>query len=208
MTATLATAVRDQVGSRQARLLRRQGKIPCTLEGDGAHVNITIDEEEFLAARRHHEHVFELAMPGEKQSVMVRELQWDAFGDSVIHVEFHRVDLTKETEAEVPVEFEGHPKGGVLNHLMTHVTVAAVPALIPDMIEVDVSELEPGHPLLVSDLPCPEGVRIVSPGDAQVAVVNIVRAEAVVEEEAADGEEGVAAEEAGETPEKPEGEES
>jgi large subunit ribosomal protein L25 len=91
---------------------------------------------------------------------------------------------------------------------MTHVTVAAVPALIPDMIEVDVSELEPGHPLLVSDLPCPEGVRIVSPGDAQVAVVNIVRAEVVAEEEVAEGEEGVVAEEAGETPEKPEGEES
>jgi large subunit ribosomal protein L25 len=207
MTATLTTTVRENLGSRDSRRLRLQGKIPCILQGEGAHVNVTIVQDEFLAARRHHEHVFELAIPGGAETAMVRELQWDAFGERIIHVEFHRVDLTKETEAEVGIEFAGHPKGGVLNHLMTHVTVAAVPALIPDEIEVNVAELEIGHPLLVSDLPCPEGVRIVTPGDEQVAVVVTVRAEVVAEEEDEEGAEGEAAEgEAAAPAEKPEGE--
>ena len=200
MTATLQTLLRDALGTRSARKLRLQGKIPIILQGDGEHVNAVIDQEEFLAARRHHEHVFELALPSANETAMVRELQWDAFGELIIHVEFHRVDLTKETEAEVHVEFVGVPKGGVLNHLMTHVTVSAVPTLIPDSIEVNVSELEPGHPLLAGDLVCPEGVRLVTAVEAQVAVVSTVRAEV---EEVEEGEEGVEGEAA--DADKPEG---
>ena len=155
MTVTLKTTLREKVGSRACRKLRLQGMIPCSLQGEGAHVNAAIDFDEFLTARRHHEHVFELALPGGGETAMVRELQYDLVGDHIVHVEFYRVDLAKETEAEVGIEFAGHPKGGVLNHLMTHVTVAAIPAKIPDRIEVYVSELEPGHPLLGSPTPQP-----------------------------------------------------
>lgn len=189
MPVTLKTTPREKVGSRWARRLRMQGQIPATIQGDGANLNICIDEVEFLAARRHHEHVFELALADKKEPAMVTELQYDAFGDSIVHVEFHRVDLHKETESEVELEFIGHPKGGVLNHLMTHVTVAAIPAKIPDKIEVRVDELEVGgEPLTAADLEMPEGVRLVTELETPLANVSTVRAEEAATPEEGEGE--------------------
>jgi len=180
MTATLKTQNRSKVGTRAARILRLQGRIPASLQGDGKpHIDLSIDEHEFLSARRHHEHVFELEFDnGMKDSVMVKELHWHPLGDSIQHVEFRRVDLTRETEAEVMLAFIGHPKGGVLNHLVAHVTVAAIPSKIPDAIEVNVDTMEIGKPLFARDLMLPEGVRLVTNPGASIAVVVVVKEEA------------------------------
>lgn len=179
MTATLKTANRQSLGSRPSRILRLQGRIPASLQGEGKeHAFLSIEEHEFLAARRHHEHVFTLELEGGgSDNAMVRELHWDPLGSSIIHVEFRRVDLTRETEAEVMLEFTGHPKGGVLNHLVSLVTVAAIPSKIPDMIEVKVDAMELGHPLFARDLVLPEGVRLVTPANTPVAVVVVVKEE-------------------------------
>ncbi len=181
MTAKLETTPREQVGTRAARKLRRAGRIPANLQGEGReNLDLTIDEHEFLAARRRHEHVFLLQRQGGEDSVMIRELQWDPLGEEILHVEFRRVDLKRETEAEVELEFVGHPKGGVLNHLVTKVVVAAIPSRIPDVIEVKVDLMELGHPLFASDLKLPEGVRLVTPATVSIAVVTIVREEVPV----------------------------
>jgi large subunit ribosomal protein L25 len=165
MTANLQTIPRPRLGSRGARVLRLQGRIPISVQGEGKDaLHLSIEEHQFLAARRHHEHVFTLEFAeGGSDSAMVNELQWDPLGESIVHVEFRRVDLTRETEAEVPLEFLGHPKGGVLNHLVTNVEVAAIPSKIPDVIEVKVDLMEIGHPLFARDLMLPEGVRLVTP---------------------------------------------
>jgi large subunit ribosomal protein L25 len=179
MTATLKTQLRSKVGTRAARVLRLQGRIPASLQGEGKpHIDLSIDEHEFLAARRHHEHVFQLDFEGGgSDSVMVRELHWHPLGDSIQHVEFRRVDLTRETEAEVMLAFVGHPKGGVLNHLVAHVTVAAIPSKIPDAIEVNVDAMELGKPLHASDLKLPAGVRLVTHPNVSIAVVVVVKEE-------------------------------
>jgi large subunit ribosomal protein L25 len=180
MTANLQTIPRPRLGSRGARVLRLQGRIPISVQGEGKDaLHLSIEEHQFLAARRHHEHVFMLEFAdGGSDSAMVRELQWDPLGESIVHVEFRRVDLARETEAEVPLEFLGHPKGGVLNHLVTNVEVAAIPSKIPDLIEVKVDLMEIGHPLFARDLVLPEGVRLVTPGQTPIAVVVVVKEEA------------------------------
>jgi large subunit ribosomal protein L25 len=194
MTATLKTTPRERLGTRSARLLRHQGRIPATLQGDGKPgLALTLDRHEFLAARRQHEHVFQLEVATGSESAMIRELQWDPLGEQILHVEFRRVDLTRETEAEVELEFVGHPKGGVLNHLTTHVTVAAMPARIPDRIEVKVDAMELGTPLLARELKLPEGVRLVTPPTMSIAVVVIVREEVAAPAPAAAPAEGEAA---------------
>src|SRR5262249_50400455 len=167
MTANLKTTPRTRMGTRAARVLRIQGRIPVSLQGEGKEARLlTIDQHGFLTARRRHEHVFTLEFEdGGSDSVMVRELQWDPLGEDIVHVEFRRVDLTRETEAQVPLEFVGHPKGGVLNHLVAQVLVAAIPSKIPDSIEVKVDAMELGHPLFARDLKLPEGVRLVTPGN-------------------------------------------
>ena len=202
MTANLKTDVRDTLGSRVARRMRAQGRIPVSLHGLGKDkIDLWIDSHEFLAARRHHEHVFALQLGNGVDTAMVGDLQWDPLGEEILHVDFRRVDLTRETEALVPLEFVGHPKGGVLNHLVAQIKVAAIPAKIPDRIEVKVDAMELGHPLFARDLVLPEGVRLVTPPETSIAVVTIVRAEeptpaaaaAPAEGEAAAAAEGAAA---------------
>ena len=132
MSATLKAAARHKVGSRFARILRRQGRIPASIQGEHKDsVHVSIDETEFLAARRHHEHLFDLEIEGgANETAVVNELHWDPFGDSILHVEFRRVVRGQKTEVEVELEFIGHPKGGVLNHVMTHITVKELPSEI------------------------------------------------------------------------------
>lgn len=195
MTATLKTTARPRVGSRPSRVLRIQGRIPVSLQGDGKEiVLLSIDRHEFLTARRKHEHVFTLELEGGgSDSVMVRELQWDPLGDEIVHVEFRRVDLTRETQAQVKLEFIGHPKGGVLNHLVAQVLVAAIPSKIPDSIEVKVDAMELGTPLYARELKLPEGVRLVTPGNVSIAVVVVVKEEVAAPVAAAAPAEGEAA---------------
>jgi len=195
MTATLKFIPRSTLGSRSARVLRLQGRVPASLQGGGKdHLQLSIDDHEFRAARRHHEHVFSLeGDDGTAETAMVNELQWDALGEQIIHVEFRRVDLTQETESDVMLEFVGHPKGGVLNHLISEVTVAAIPSKIPDLIEVKVDAMELGHPLYARDLALPEGVRLVTPPGTPVAVVVVVKEEAATPAAGATPAEGEAA---------------
>ena len=118
---------RTKVGSRSARKLRAAGRIPACLQGmEGKpNVDIHMDEVEFVASRRHHVHLYDLQVDGEVESAVVREVQWDALGDAIVHVEFKRVRKDVATESEVELEFYGMPKGGVLNHNVTHLTIDA-----------------------------------------------------------------------------------
>ena len=78
---SLKASKREKVGSRHARKLRRDGRIPCSIQPheEREHVDIHIDEREFLAARRHHVHLFDIDVDGEMETAVIRELQWDAF---------------------------------------------------------------------------------------------------------------------------------
>ena len=195
MSTVLNTQPREKVGTRSARKLRANGRIPANLQSEveGTHVDISIDEAEFLTTRRRHEHLYELEIGGKQEAAIVRELEWDVFSERIIHVEFRRVDLEKKTEVEVELEFEGHSKG-VLNHLLTHVTVMALPAQIPNSIPVSIKDLEIGAVIHGKDLIAPEGVDLVIEPEAMVAVIveAKVHEEPVEAAEPGPGEEGAA----------------
>ena len=174
MSTTLKAEAREKVGTRHARKLRDEGRIPASLqaEGEKPHVDLSIDEDEFLASRRRHEHVYELDIGSGAEAALVRELHWDVFGERILHVEFRRVDLKKKTEVEVELEFTGNLKSGLLNHLVTHVTVSALPTNIPDSIEVRVEGLEPGAHITAADLTMPEGVDLAVDPELGIAQVS------------------------------------
>ena len=184
---------RTKVGSRSARKLRAAGRIPACLQGmEGKpNVDIHMDEVEFVASRRHHVHLYDLQVDGEVESAVVREVQWDALGDAIVHVEFKRVRKDVATESEVELEFYGMPKGGVLNHNVTHLTIRCLPHLIPDSIQVNVEGTEIGTRVRISDLKVPEGVEVLADPDFEVAVIIGMRAEK--EEPVLFGDEGEAA---------------
>ena len=200
MSTTLKADLREKVGTRQSRKLRAAGRIPATLQAEGkdAHVDLSIDEDDFLTARRHHEHVYSLELSAGSETALVRELHWDVFGEKILHVEFRRVDLTKKTEVEVEIKVVGQPKSGIANMLLTHVTVSALPTNIPDSIVVKVDGLEPGAHILARELDMAEGVELVV-DDPELTVVQISELRVSEEPETpAEGVEGEGAEGAAE----------
>jgi len=200
MSATLHGTVRDKLGSRFSRVLRRQGRIPASIQGEGKDsIHLSIDEDEFLTARRHHEHLFDIELGrSATETALVRELQWDTFGDAIFHVEFRRVIRGQKTEVEVELSFVGHPKGGSVNHLMPQIAVLALPSQIPDTIEVRVDGLEEGASVLAGDLELPEGVDLATDPEAQVATVSAIK-EVVETPEEGEGEAAAEGEQAAPT---------
>lgn len=185
----LKAELRKALGTRSARALRAEGRIPASMNADDkhAHVDLSIEEHGFLATRRRHTHLYEIEIGGKLDMAVVRELQWDTFGEKIVHIDFKRVQRDVKTEAEVELEFTGHPKGGVLNHIYTHVTVLCLPTDIPDSIEVPVGGLDTGGAILAKEIKMPAGVELVSPkGDVKVAVVVVAaKPEAVAAADAA-----------------------
>jgi len=186
---SLKAEPRARVGSRHARKLRSAGRIPASLQADGTngHVDFHVEEHNFLATRRRHTHLYEIELGGTVETALVRELQWDALGERINHIEFKRVQRDVATETDVELEFVGHPKGGMLNHLLTHVKVSCIPALIPDSIEVPVGALEAHGAIYARDLALPKGVELVTPADQKVAVVVVAKVEVEAPVAAAEG---------------------
>jgi large subunit ribosomal protein L25 len=178
MTTPLKTEPRHAVGTRTARKLRAEGRIPANLQHtpDAPHVNLSIDSDEFMSARRKHEHVFELIVEGKKEPALVNQLHWDTFGEYIQHVEFRRVDLHKKTRVEVMLEFVGHPKG-VLNYLVTRIAVMTLPTTIPDLIECTVADLEIGTTVYAKSLPMPKGCELASDPELAIARISAVKIE-------------------------------
>lgn len=185
---TLKGAKRAKLGTRNAKKLRAEGQIPANIQGEGKdHMDFSIDLRDFLATRRHHTHLYDIDIDGNLEAAVVRELQYDAFGDNIIHIEFKRVIRGQKTDAEVPVEFVGHPKTGQLNHLMTTIHVSCLPSEIPDSIEVKISELGEGDAIHASDIKLPEGMELITDGTDLVAAISSVKAAVEdIEEEDAD----------------------
>lgn len=204
--ATLSCSRREKVGSRSARKLRSEGRIPASLQGENAeNVNLHVDETAFLSTRRHHVQLYDLDIDGAVEAAVVRELQWDALGDRLVHVEFKRVVRGVETESEIDLKFVGMPKDGVLNISQPSIVIRCIPSLIPDGVKHSVEGLEPGTHITAADLKLPEGVHLGVEPDLEVAVVAAIREELEEPAEMPSDEEisGETAEEP-ETPEEPE----
>ncbi|MFT7487564.1 MAG: large subunit ribosomal protein L25 [Candidatus Paceibacteria bacterium] len=190
----LSADKRSTLGTKASRAMRADGRIPANIQGGGEHIDISIDEREFLASRRAHVHLYDIEVDGSPQTAVVNELQWDTFGDRIQHVEFRAVVRGVELESSVALVFVGNPKGGVANHLLDELLVRCIPSLIPDNLEVSVDGLEEHQHVKAKDIVMPEGISLAC--DPEIDVVTIIGAGGG-EAPAAEDEEG---EEGGETP--------
>ncbi len=187
---TLSAAKRDNVGTTGARRLRGEGRIPSNIQGDGDHIDISIDEREFLATRRAHVHLYDIDVEGSVETAVVHELQWDVFGDNIIHVEFRKVERGVEMESEVELVFVGTPKGGVPSHLVDNLMIRCIPSNLPDNVEVNVEGLDEHAHVKAKDLKLPAGVSLA--GDPEQDVATIIGAAGSPAEAGDDDEEGEA----------------
>jgi large subunit ribosomal protein L25 len=204
--------VRSQVGKGGSHKVRAAGKVPGVLYGQkSAPVAVSFDEKSLLKSldkekRRNTVLTLTVANGGKTEDVtaMVRDAQIDPLSQRLIHVDFLRLDLNAEVKVSVPVVLTGKAiglqNGGQLHQSMHVILVAAKPAAIPTKIEVDVSALDMGDALHVSDLKLAAGVRaLLDPRDSIASVV-APKAEKVEEVAAAPVEGAVPAEGAAAAP--------
>jgi large subunit ribosomal protein L25 len=191
---------RDVTGSKGARALRRAGKVPAVFYFHGQdNVNLAIDRKHLLKVLHSGHHIFEVNIDGQRQFVMVKDVQYHPVTDEIIHVDLMRVRRSEKVTISVPVELVGEAvgvkKGGLLMQNLTTIELNCLPTDVPDNIPVDVSALDLHDSLSVAELSFPEGMEVVTPGETVVVTVQMppawVREEVPAEEVAAIPEVGV-----------------
>jgi len=169
-TISITATKRDAFGSANARRMRRAGLIPAVLYGhgsDAASITVTpADAEKILD----HSGLVEITLDsGEKHHAVVKEIQTNPLSLKTLHLDFLEVRMDEIITAMIPVEHEGEPKGlqagGQLEQQMMSVELKALPANMPDVIVVDVSNLGLDEVIHVKDLALPEGVAAAAHAD-------------------------------------------
>jgi large subunit ribosomal protein L25 len=208
--ATLSATRRDGTGKGVARKLRAQGQVPAVVYGkdmESVHVQVDAHEAEHLfKGISVASTIVDLNIDGEKRPLptLVREVQTHPYRPELLHIDFLRIQKGVAVEVEVPLHLEGTPEGvrtdgGILEQIVHEIPVKCLPSKIPEAIVVDVTGLNVGDSLHVSDLDADEDVQILMDADRTIVNVAAPRViEEVVEEvvEEAEGEEPTAAAEA------------
>jgi large subunit ribosomal protein L25 len=181
---TLKATPRTGKGSRAAFKLRKQGLVPGIVYGhkkDNAPVAVSAEELD-RAIRILHVRMLELEVDGKQETVLIREVQWDAFGKQMVHVDFERKSKTDKVKVTVPVELRNAPKqtgGGVLDQPFHTLHVECFLGAIPEAIRIDITNLTLGHPIHVKELTLPEGVRVLEAPESVVVQLKLPGVEAV-----------------------------
>jgi large subunit ribosomal protein L25 len=189
MAETIQVQLRDKLGKRNNRRLRRGGAVPAILYGHGQeNLNLSVPAEEIDTAVRHGSRLVNLA-GAVNDRAFIRELQWDTFGLHVVHVDLTRISEHEMVEVEVSVELRGEApgvrEGGVISHLIHELSIECEVTAIPDKIHVNINHLKLGDAIKIADLLLPPGVKV--DADPEEIVVQCVMPAAEVEEEAAEG---------------------
>ncbi|MBU2489587.1 MAG: 50S ribosomal protein L25/general stress protein Ctc [Proteobacteria bacterium] len=201
--AELKAKKREKTGNGPARVLRREGFIPAVIYGAKKEPMSLIvgvrDLEDALKASGSGSTMLNLTIENDgqdKRVVMLKELQRHPLSRKFIHADFYEVDMKREIWVNVPVEIKGQAPGveagGTLQVLRRELEMSCLPMQIPQIFVVDVSGLEIGDSVHISDLTLPEGVSMDRSLDYTVVTVVAPRSEekpGAVEEETEEAEE-------------------
>jgi large subunit ribosomal protein L25 len=185
---TIAAEARNSRGKNEARRLRAKGSMPAILYGEpGTPEAVAVNPKELskiLNSKTGHNTIFNLELAGgEKTPVMIVDWQHDPIKDNLLHVDLKRIDLTKRIHVMIPVVTHGDPKGvklqgGLLELVTREVEIECLPDEIPEQFDFDVSELQIGQSIRVSDIPMSGTMKLLGTADTVVAHVVSLKAEA------------------------------
>jgi large subunit ribosomal protein L25 len=181
---TLTVTARTETGSRAAIRLRKQGLVPAIVYGHkeaNAQIAVAADALD-RAIRVQHARVLDLDLGGKKETVLIREVQWDYLGKQMIHVDFERKDRAELVRVTVPVELRNAPKqtgGGVLDQPLHTLHVECPLGNIPEAIRIDITNLTLGNPIHVRELTLPADVKVLEAAEAVVVQLKLPGVEAV-----------------------------
>jgi len=199
---------RSETGKNVNRRLRRRGMIPGVLYGTGREATpVAVSPAQIVAILRSasgENTLFDLDLGGRRRRVILKEFQREPLRGELLHADFYEIALDKVLQVKVPIELEGTPvgvklQGGIVDFVTRELEVECLPADIPAKVTVDISHLELGKHLRVSELKLGDKVRVLDEPELVVAHVVLPRAEVAAEAAAPEG--AVPAEEAGAEPE-------
>lgn len=176
---------REATNKGAARALRRSGRIPAILYGDGIPKAVSVDAKEWTHNFQNTSGntIIGLKLDNDEQKVLVKDTQVDILTGNVMHIDFYAIRAGKKLSTVIPIHLEGTPggviEGGILEQKIEEIEVVCLPKDIPDFFELDVSQLEIGDSLHVRDIPVPREVELRAGTDLTVVV--ITHAKAVVE---------------------------
>lgn len=203
MKIEISATSRKAQGTGASRRLRKTGRVPGIVYGEGEPTLIDVDHNNLYHALRKeafHATVLTLDLDGKKEQVLLRDFHMHPFRQQVQHIDLQRVSKDKKIHMKVPLHFINadiapgvKQSGGIISHVMNDLNIACLPADLPEFIEVDLASLAMGHSIHVSDLKLPKGVAVAGhghTGEAVVATVQVPRG--AVEAEAAAASEATA----------------
>jgi large subunit ribosomal protein L25 len=165
----------------KAKRLRREGKLPGVFYGPKAQtVPLEVDRKDFLTrvADLEGSHLIRIKSGSPllaDKVALVKEMQFHPVTGEVVHADFYEVDLSAKIRVKVPLHFVGKAagvvRGGILQPIVREVEVECLPMDIPEFFNVEVSELDIGDSLHVTELTMPEGVTAASESDLTLVTV-------------------------------------
>lgn len=182
-------------GRGASRRLRRAGKAPGIVYGAGEPTPIELDHNALVHALKSeafHASILSMRLDGATQRVLLRDVQMHPFRHEILHVDFQRVDERRRIHMKVPLHFVNEAVspavklgGAIISHIANELDVTCLPKDLPEFIEVDLSTIEAGKSVHVSELRLPAGVTAVTHGkDPVIATAIVPKAHAETEEAA------------------------
>jgi len=160
----LKSRIREETGAKMTRKLRSKGEVPGVLYGHRVEpINLTLPEHELWhilhsATSEHLILTLDIEDTAENDVLtLVRDVQHHPVTGDILHVDFQRISLTEKIKVGVPIILSGTARGvkefgGVLDHGVREVTTHCMPKQIPESIEVDVSDMDIGDSVHISDI--------------------------------------------------------
>ena len=189
----LEAKLRNETGKGSSRRIRSSGAIPAVIYGrEQDTISLTIDSREskrLFQSVSVENTIINVKIDNEEEEfeTLVREIQVHPHRDDILHVDFYRIERGVALEVEIPVDFignaQGVKEGGVLEILFRELRVKCRPSQIPETIVVDISELEIGSSLKVSDIDIDEEVELMADPGQAVCMVALPKEEEEEEEE-------------------------
>lgn len=183
---TLEVKKRDAVGTTASNKLRQLGFVPANLYGHGeANVNLAVRADALNTIIHHGTKL--LSLTGDvADTALLREVQWDAFGIEVLHVDLTRVSQTELVEVTLPVELHGEApgssEGGQLSFVTHELTIRCPASDIPEHIRVHIGGLHLGQAIHANEVQLPSGAEMVT--QANTVVVHVVKPSGMSSEDA------------------------
>ena len=207
---------REQVGTRESRRMRRDGLVPGVLYGRSKPHAICVPERELrraLTGGQGLHTILDVVLEGQKSThpSILKEYQQDPIKGRLLHIDLQEVRLDQPIQALVTISLVGIEdapgvrEGGVISQVSREVNVSALPMEVPEHLDLDVSRMQMGDTLRLSDLRVPSGVTLLDDPEGTVLATLTMPTREVepepTEEELAEAEEGLPEGEAEEAPE-------